>query len=153
MTVFTLIKANKFSVKSVLSLESDRDDGRGLTLTSSVENEFGSSTVTVVPGSFDQESPGVRVAGLGDGTTAFNVAGGMLRRNKAEVGHESGWSGKATDIIDLTEECQCGQGLDSSQAAESLDLGSVGHSVSSEFEFAVDRTYLGLEILKMFEID
>jgi hypothetical protein len=78
MTMLTLIKANELSVKPVLCLESDRDDGRGLTLTSSVENEFGSSAVTVVPGSFDQEASGVSVAGLGDGTPAFNVPGRML---------------------------------------------------------------------------
>jgi len=153
VSMLALVKAYKLSVKSVLSFESDRDDGRGLPLASSVENEFGRCAVAVIPGSLNEKSPGVRVAGLGDGTPAFNVAGRMLRRNKAEVGHKSGWSGKSTDIIDLAEECQGGQGLDSSQAAKSFDLGSVGHGVSSELKFAVDRTDLRLEILKMFAID
>lgn len=151
--MLALVKAYKLSVKPVLSLESDRDDGRGLTLASSIENEFGSGAVAVIPGSLNKKSPGVRVAGLGDRTTALYIAGGMLRRNKSKVGHQAGWSSKATDIIDLAEQSQGGQGLDSSEAAESLDFWSVGHGSPSLLKFAVDRSDLRLEILEMFEID
>ena len=78
MTMLALVKAYKFSVKPVLSLEGDCDDCRGLTLTSSVENEFGRGAVAVVPGGLDEKSACVRVTGLGDWTTALYVAGRML---------------------------------------------------------------------------
>jgi hypothetical protein len=71
MSMFALVKANEFSVKPVLCLESDRDDGRGLTLTSSVENEFGGNAVSVVPGGLYQKTSGVSVAGFGNRSSAF----------------------------------------------------------------------------------
>jgi hypothetical protein len=74
MTVFTLIKANELSVKSVLSLESDRDDGLGLTLTTPIQDKFSRGAVAVVPGGFDEKASGVSVTGLGNRSPAFYVA-------------------------------------------------------------------------------
>ena len=78
VTMLALVKAHELSVQSMLGLEGNGDDGRRLPLTSSLQNELGGSAVAVVPGGLNQESPGVSVAGLGDGTTVFYVAGGML---------------------------------------------------------------------------
>jgi hypothetical protein len=153
MSVFTLIKAHELSVKSVLGLESDRDNGRRLSLAAAIKNEFGGGTVAVVPGGLDQESPGVSVAGLGDGTASFNVTGRMLRGDKAKVGHETCWRGKARDIIDLAHKGQGSQRLDTPEAAESLDLWSVGHCTCSLFELGIEGSDLGLEILQMLKIN
>jgi hypothetical protein len=42
----------------------------------------------VVPGSLDHETADVGIASLGDGAAVLSIAGGILRRDEAEVGHE-----------------------------------------------------------------
>ena len=74
MTMLALVKAYKLSVKSVLCLERNRDNGRWLSLTSSVQDKFGGSAMAVVPGSFDQKASGVRVTGFGNRASALDIA-------------------------------------------------------------------------------
>jgi hypothetical protein len=95
----------------------------------------------------------MRVAGLGDGPSALGVAGGMLRRNKSKVGHEPRRVSKATDVVDLAQERQGSKRLDASEAAEGLNLRSVGHGTSGLFEFGVEGADLLLEILEVFKVD
>jgi hypothetical protein len=53
MTMFSLIEVPKLFMKTVLGFESDGDNVRGLSLTTSIQDQFGSGSVSVVPGSFD----------------------------------------------------------------------------------------------------
>jgi hypothetical protein len=77
----------------------------------------------------------------------------MLGRDKSEVGHEPRWGSETCDIIDLTQERECGERLDPSEAAESLDLRPIGDGTSGLFELGVEGPDLRLEILKVFKID
>ena len=77
----------------------------------------------------------------------------MLRRNESEVGHQSCWSSKATDIIDLAEKGKGCKRFDSPQTTEGFNLGSVGHGSRGLFKLGIKGTDLGLEILQELKID
>ena len=88
----------------MLRLECDGDDLRRLTLASAIQDESCAGIVTVVPGSLDQQTPDMDVAGFGDGPPMFSVTGRVLGGDKPEVGHEFARRGEAIDVIDLTDE-------------------------------------------------
>ncbi len=88
MTVFALIEAKELANETSLGFHGNGDNLRCLALTAALKDKSGTGVVPVVPGSFDEETPYMTVAGLGDGATILSVAGGELRRDKAEVGHE-----------------------------------------------------------------
>ena len=86
--MFALIKPEKFVDKTELRLHRNGDDLRWLSLTSSFKDKGGTSVVPVVPCGLDQETAHVDIASLGDGAAVLSIAGGVLRRDQAEVGHE-----------------------------------------------------------------
>jgi hypothetical protein len=88
VTMFAFIKPEKFIDQTELRLHGNGDDLGWLSLTSSFENKGSSSVVAVVPGNFDQETAHVDIAGLCDGPAVLSIAGRVLRRDEAEVGHE-----------------------------------------------------------------
>ena len=75
MTMLALIEVPELFVETVLGLESDRNDGKRLSLTTSVQDKLGSCSVSVVPGGFDQKASGMDVPRLGDGSSALPFAG------------------------------------------------------------------------------
>ena len=88
MPVFTLVESPELLVETMLGFQGNSDNGRGLPLATSFQDQIGTTSVTVVPGGFDQESSGVNVAGLGDGTSSLAISGRSFRRHEAEVGHQ-----------------------------------------------------------------
>ena len=120
MTVLALIEVMELLVEPMLGLEGDGDDVGRLSLPSSVEDEFSTGVMAVVPGGLNEQATDVDVAGLGDGSTVFFVTGGVLRGNEAEVGHERSRREEAADVVDLTQECQGSQDLHPAQATEGL---------------------------------
>jgi hypothetical protein len=88
VTMFALIKPEELVNETELSLHGNGDDLRWLSLTSSFVDKGSTSVVPVVPCSLDQETAHVDIARLGDGAALLSIAGGVLRRDEAEVGHE-----------------------------------------------------------------
>ena len=88
MAVFALIKAEELAHQAVLGLQGNGDDLGRLTLTAAFQDEGSSSVVAVVPGCLDQQSAHVDIAGLGNGAALLPASGGVLRGDKAEVGHQ-----------------------------------------------------------------
>jgi hypothetical protein len=124
MTTFPMIKMPELFVEPALSFESNGDDLRRLSLSTSVQDEIGTSTVTVIPGGFDEESSSVDVACLGDGSATFFLTRRVFRGNETEVGHESSGRREAMDVIDFQEQSECSQGA------------------SKEFEFSTSVPWL-----------
>jgi hypothetical protein len=87
-TMFALIKPEKLVDQTELRLHSNSDDFGWLPQTSSFEDDGSPRVVPVVPGSLDQEAAHVDIASLGDGSAVLSIAGGVLRRDQAEVGHQ-----------------------------------------------------------------
>ena len=104
-------------------------------------------------GSLDQEASDVDIAGLRDGAPLLLASGGVFRGDEAEVGHESPGRGKAPDVVDLAEDGQCCEGLDAPKATESFDLTTVLLERGEALELGVQGTVLGLEVLKVLELD
>jgi hypothetical protein len=148
MTMFSLVEAPRLFVETVLGLESDGDNGRGLSLTPSVQDELGGCSMPVVPSGFGQEMPGMVVPGLGNWSPLLFVAGRALGGDKAEVGHKTSWGREAADIVDFEQERQRSEGFNATQTTESFDLRSVWQSTSGAFEFGVESQALGFEILE-----
>jgi hypothetical protein len=153
VSMFALIETPKFLGQTMLSLDRDGDDVGRLSLAPAVKNGFGPCTVAVVPSGFDEDSAGVTIAGFGDGSTVFAFAGGSLRGNKAEVGHESLGRAEAPDVVDFEQKCKSGKDLDPTQAHESFDLNAVQLGLGEEFELSVESAELGLEIFKVLQVD
>ena len=78
MPVFTFVESPELLVETVLGLHGDGDDIRGLTLATSLQDQIGATSVTVVPGRLDKEPSGVNVTGLGEGTSSFTIPGGAF---------------------------------------------------------------------------
>jgi hypothetical protein len=53
MPMLTLIEVPKLFMETVLGFKSDSDNGRGLTLTTTIQDQVRSRSVSVVPGSFN----------------------------------------------------------------------------------------------------
>jgi hypothetical protein len=58
----------------MLSLERDCHQFRGLSLSSSVEDEIGAGVMTVVPGRLDEDPSHMNIAGLGDATPSLAIS-------------------------------------------------------------------------------
>jgi hypothetical protein len=78
MTVFALVKSPELLVETMLGFHGDGDDGRGLTLAASFQDQVGATSVTVIPGGFDQQSSGMDIPGFGDGALSFFVTRGAF---------------------------------------------------------------------------
>ena len=59
MTMFAMIEPPELFVESVLGFDGDGDDGGGLTLTASVENEICTAAMAVVPCGLCEDAPAV----------------------------------------------------------------------------------------------
>jgi hypothetical protein len=108
--------------------------------------------VAVVPGSLDQETPDMDVAGFGDGSPMLSVTGGVLRGDKPEVGHECARRGEAIDVIDLADNGEGSEDFHAAQTAERFDFTSIERRLGIAFEFCVHAQKLGLKILQMLEL-
>ena len=78
MSMFALVEPMELFVESVLSFECNGDNLRRLSLSPSVQDQIRSGSVTVIPGSLNEETAGMDVAGFGDGSTAFSFTGGVF---------------------------------------------------------------------------
>ncbi len=148
-----MIKAPELLGESVLSLESNGNDLRRLALTSAVEDQISAGAMAVVPSSLDEDTAGMGIARLGNRATTFSVTGGMFRGHEPKVRHEASWRREASDVIDLGQEGQGGQTLDTPETHERIDGGTQGNCLCVEFEFGIQGMELGLEVLEMFQID
>lgn len=151
--VFTLVKAPELFVETMLSFESDGDDVWGLPLSSASQDQVCTRAMAVVPGGLDQKPADVDVAGFGDGAPIFFVARGVFRGDEAEVSHKLAGRSEASDVVDLAEDSQSGEGFEPSQTAECLDLLSEMRELCNAIEFKIESPVLGLEILQVFEFD
>lgn len=74
VAMLALIESPELFVESVLGFESNSNDGWVLSLSPSVQDEICAGAVSIIPGSFHQESSGVDVASFGDWSTSLPVA-------------------------------------------------------------------------------
>jgi len=88
VAAFALVESPELLIETVLSFHGDGDDGWGLTLTTSFQDEIDTTSVTVIPGCFDHQSSGMDVTGFGDWAFALGMARGALGGHEAEVSHE-----------------------------------------------------------------
>ena len=79
------------------------------------------SREAVVPGRLGEQSPGVRIARLGDRASVNAVAAGMLGRNESEVAHQLSCAGKAADVADLADQADGADRIDAAQGAQRCD--------------------------------
>ena len=75
VSVFALIEVPGLFGETMLGFENNCDNSRRLSLASSVHNQVGCGSMSVVPGRFEQETSDVHVASLGDGSAIFFVIG------------------------------------------------------------------------------
>ena len=151
MTMFALIQATELFVESVLGFECDGNNSRGLTLTPTVEDQLGVSPMPVVPSRLDEKSSCVHVAGYGDGSPAFLLAGGTLGGDESEVSHQCAGRAEATDVIDLSHQGCGGEGFDTTQAAEGLYRDPIRWGLRVSDDLIVEDCTLHLQVLEVFE--
>ena len=71
-----------------------------------------------VPGRLDEQAADVAVADLGDRALPALLAGGVLRGDEPDEGHELLGAVEAAEVADLGDERERGQRLDATQAAQ-----------------------------------
>jgi hypothetical protein len=151
MTVFALIKPEELVDQAVLGLQGNGHELGWLSLTAAFQDEGSSSVMTVVPGCFDQEAPHMDIAGLGNGAAVFAASGRVLGRHETEIGHEGARGSEASNIADLDQERQGGEGLDASETAECFDGFPVEWERRIAFEFSVQGSLLCLKVFKVLK--
>jgi hypothetical protein len=62
----------------MLGFHGDGDDDRGLTLAASRQYQIGTTSVTVIPGGFDEQASGMDISGFCDRSLSFSVTGGAF---------------------------------------------------------------------------
>ena len=75
MPMFSFVEFPELLVEAVLGFDGDGDDGRGLPLSTSFQDQIGTAPVAVVPGGLHQEASCMNVAGLGDGPSSLALSG------------------------------------------------------------------------------
>jgi len=78
MAVFALVKSPELLVEAMLGLHGDGNDGLGLTLATSRQDQIGTTSVTVIPGGFDKQSSGMDISGFGDRSFSFSLTRGAF---------------------------------------------------------------------------
>jgi len=152
MAMFSLIEPPELFIEAVLGFHGDGNDCRWLSLTASLQYQIGSTTVAVVPGGFDQESPGVYVTGFGNRSSPLTIPRGSFGRDEAKISHQRFRGTEAAHIIDFAKKREGSQCFDATKTAEGFDVDAIGMGVSEAFEFGIKSLTLGLEILEMFEL-
>ena len=71
--------------------------------------------VAVRPGRFDQDTPGVGVAGASDSALGAALATGALARHQPEEGHQLLRMGEAAQVAELCNERYCTDEVDATQ--------------------------------------
>jgi hypothetical protein len=89
--------------------------GLGQRLASLAQLAAEPSREAVVPSRFGEQSPGVRIARLGDRASVNAVAAGMLGRNKSEISHQVTCTGEAADVADLADQADGADRVDAAQ--------------------------------------
>src|SRR5439155_20971946 len=91
-------------MQPLLRAPSLRDDGWRLPLAARGEGVADRGAMPIVPGRFDEDAPGVGVAGLGQCTAALRLPRGILARDQPQVGHEFPRPTEALKVDDLGEQ-------------------------------------------------
>ena len=78
-------------------------------------------TAARVPSRLNEQATHVAVADLGDRTLLAVLAGGMLRGDEPDEGHELLRGAEAAEIADLGREGECARGVDAAQAAQAAN--------------------------------
>lgn len=101
MAELALIEAEELPGQTMLHLERDGHDRWWLPLARPMENESSTGTMSVVPCSLNEQSADVDVAGFGDGSPVFSVAGRALRGYQSRIIHEPTQRGESVVLPSL----------------------------------------------------
>ena len=149
MAVFVPVKPEELVHQTELGLLGNGDDLGWLSLTASFEDKGRAGVVAVVPGGLHQEAAHVDIAGLGDRAAVLSIAGGVLRRDQAEVGHEGARGSEAPHVANLDQQSKGSEGLDASETAECFYGFPVVWKSRIAFQLCVEGRLFCLQILQV----
>jgi hypothetical protein len=126
MAVFALIETEELPCQRVLCFEGNSDDRWWLSLTTAIENESRSSVMPVVQCGFNEKTTDMGLAGFGNRSPVFSVAGRVFIGYQSEIFHELARRRETSDVVYLTEQSEGSKSFDTTQTSESFDRDSVG---------------------------
>jgi len=119
-------EAEVAAVEPLLGFPGVGDDLRGLALPAGYYRFALPRRVAVVPGSLDQGAASVGVAGLGDAASSLLAAARAFAGDEADEGHELAGVLEASEVADLRDEDDGGEGVPLDRGPEGLALGGGG---------------------------
>jgi hypothetical protein len=125
-------------VQTVLSLPRVSDHVRRLTTPTFLEIDADGGPVSVLPGGLHQNVATPAVAGLGDGPLVLAIAGRVLARDEAKLGHELSRALKASPVANLGSQGHRGERVDATEAAQAVDDGLVGSAERELLDLLVE---------------
>ena len=110
--------------KAKLGFPGDVTNGLGLALLADFKCPTDPGFMAIVPGCFNENAPGVFVAGFGNGTLATARTASVLRGYQAQICHQGSSFGKASQVTNLSNEGGCGNRIETAQAHDRLYEGA-----------------------------
>lgn len=131
------------------------DDERVLAALATLKLVADARPAARVPGRLDEQASHMGIADLGDRALPALVARGALGGDEADEGHELLRPLEAREVADLDGKCECGQRVDTAQAAQPADeraprplLGALADRLLERTDAVVDeveRVQVGVE--------
>src|SRR5712691_2275216 len=125
-------------VQSLLRTPRLSDDGRRLPVAPGGQRVAHRGPMPIGPGGLDEDAPGVRVAGFGQGAPALGLARGILTRDQPQVGHQFPWAVEALEVHDLGEQDHGRQGVDPAEAPQPADGLPIGCGLGQRLDLFVE---------------